>query len=90
MRSVWRAVLCAGIIAGWTASAAAAEGVRLWVPSPVKEKPHKAAKTKVKVVTVVVVKRDDSRYPRLTSRDWALDGSSSGYTKVYSGPLYPF
>jgi len=90
MQSVWRGLLCAGIIAGWTASAVAAEGVRVWVPTPVKERPHEAVRTKVKTVTVVVIKRGYSRYPRLTSRDWALDGPSSGYTKVYSGPLYPF
>ncbi len=88
MRSVWRAVLCAGIIAGWSASAMAAEGVRVWVPSPVKEKPQKAraAKTKVKVVTVVVF---EGRR-RYSGRDWVLDGSPSGRTMVYSGPLYPF
>ena len=90
MRNVWRGLLCTAIMAGFTVSAAAATGVRVWVPTPVKEKPHKAAAAKTKVVTVVMIRGGYSRYPRLTSRDWWLDGSRSGYTKVYSGPLYPF
>jgi len=88
MRSVWRGLLCAAIIGGWTASAVAAEGVRVWVPTPVKVKPHKArvARTKVKVVTVIAFEGGH----RYTGRDWTLDGSPSGRTRVYSGPLYPF
>ena len=88
MRSVLRGILCAGLIAGFCGSAAA-EGVRIWAPSPVKAVAHKAraAKTSVNVITVVVT---DSRRRRLTRRDWALGSGAYGFTKVYSGPLYPF
>jgi len=92
MRSVFWGLLCAGIIAGWSASAMAAEGVRVWTPTPVAPQQHPAGKiaSDLKVANVVVIGRGYRGYPYLTSRDWSLDGSSSGYTRVYSGPLYPF
>ncbi len=87
MRSVWTGILCAGLIAGFCGSAAA-QSVRIWVPTPVKAVPHKARaeRTSVKVVTVVVT--DSGR--RLTDRDWALGSGAYGYTFGYPGPRYPF
>ncbi len=87
MRSVWTGILCAGLIAG-CGTAAAAQGVKIWVPTPVRVVAHEApaAKVQVKVVTVVV----STSARRNTSRDWSLGSGAFGYTKVYSGPRYPF
>jgi hypothetical protein len=89
MRNVWRAIGCAGLIVG-LCGAAAAEEVKIWVPTPVKAadyEPPVVQKTKVRVVNVVVVGWGDQRF---RGRDWVLSDRRSGFTRVYSGPLYPF
>lgn len=89
MRSVWQAIGCAGLIAGFC-GAAAADEVKIWVPTPVEAQDDATPvvqTTRVKVVNVVVVERGERR---LGARDWVLGSRHSGFTRVYSGPLYPF
>jgi hypothetical protein len=87
MRSVWQGLLCAGLVAGFWGTAAAHE-VKIWVPTPMKAEPYKApvAATDVRVISVVAVQP----HRRFTGRDWVLGDRSSGFTRTYSGPLYPF
>jgi hypothetical protein len=83
--------LCAGLIAGFSAGlsgGAAAQGVKIWVPSPVKVVPHKApaARTSVKVVTVVIT---DSR-DRFARYAWVPGIDAYNFERTYWNPLYPF
>ena len=82
MRSVWTGILCAGLIAGFLRQVAAAQGVKIWAPSPVKAVPHKAPaeQTSVKVVTVVVT---DSRRSPYQLRDWAPGIGAYNFDRAY-------
>jgi hypothetical protein len=69
----------------------AAEQVRIWAPSPVKEAPYKAmhrkARAEIDVATVIVV---DRPYRCRVSNEYGLDFRYGGCRTPYWPTRYPF
>jgi hypothetical protein len=91
MRKVVIGIVGAALLAASGGTVAAAEQVRIWAPSPVKQAPlkasHRKARAEINVATVILV---DRPYRCRVSNEYGLDFRYGGCRTPYWPTRYPF